>query len=265
MVFSIQRFLEDYFQRRRLEDADQYAVSIANLYDQSRAKKNDRQFLAAMRRVRTIFFRSNSTLNRAQFEKSLLGHLDNRFKKKATHNPIDSFPGGVVPERNKLLKQRRRTIQGLLSHFKSAVESRGIDSFWISRKQNKLRQRPESIAQALLAIFAKGVVNDAGLVLRELASGIGFVDVSIVLSVRTPHLIELKILTDAFVGVSQLEVYMKNENRKEGWLLVVEARESGKRTIIPSNVTSAHGTIRTVVIDINPTPPSKLQPKKKRN
>jgi hypothetical protein len=258
MIFSIQRFLEDHFQKRRLEDPDQYAVSVANLYDRARPQKTEQQFLSAMRRIHTAFFRSNSSVDRSQFEKSLLKDLDSRFKKKAQDDAITSFPGGVSTERSRLRRQPRRSIRRLLDQFKKAVESRAIDSFWISRKQNKLRHRPETIAQALLALFAKGVINDAGLVLRELASGIGFVDVSVILSVRTPHLIELKILTKSFVGASQLEVYMKNENRREGWLVVVDARSPVRKANLPSTVATRHGTIRTVVIDINPVAPSKL-------
>lgn len=260
MIFSVQRYLEDAFQKRGLHDPDQYAVSVANLYGQEKAQKSDKNFLAAMHRIRTAFFRSNSGLDRTEFEKSLVADLKRRFKKKAD-SPVVAFPGGVSVERNQL-KQKKRTISGLLKQFKHAVESRAIDTLWVSRKQNKLHTRPETIAQGLFAVFAKGVINDTGLVLRELVSGIGFVDVSIIFSARTLHLVELKILTGAFVGVSQLEVYMKNENRKEGWLLVLDSREATKKTKIPNVISSKYGTIRTLVIDINPTAPSKLKSKK---
>lgn len=56
-----------------------------------------------------------------------------------------------------------------------------------------MRSRPEKIAQGLLAVFAKGVVGSDGLVLREIASGIGFVDVGVSFG-GVLHLIELKIL-----------------------------------------------------------------------
>ena len=51
----------------------------------------------------------------------------------------------------------RRSIAALLNEFRHAVEARAIDSFWISRKKRRLRARPETIAQALLAVFAKAV------------------------------------------------------------------------------------------------------------
>ena len=83
MIFSVQRYLEDAFQKRGLHDPDQYAVSVANLYGQAKAQKSDKHFLAALHRVRTAFFRSNSGLDRTEFEKSLLSDLKRRFNDDA--------------------------------------------------------------------------------------------------------------------------------------------------------------------------------------
>jgi len=33
MIFSVQRFLEDHFERRGLEDVDQYAIQVANVVE----------------------------------------------------------------------------------------------------------------------------------------------------------------------------------------------------------------------------------------
>lgn len=257
MIFSIQRFIEDHLESRRLEDIDQYAVGIANLYDQSRKRKSDAQILASMHRMRTAFFRVNQTLNRADFEKSLLGRLDSRFKKKLLNSATLVFPGGVAKERVRI-RAARRSIHNLLKEFKNALESRAIDAFWISRKRGQLRSHPEKIAQALLVMFAKGVVGDCGVVLRELASGIGFVDMSIILSARTPHLIELKILVDNFVGADQLEDYMRNERRNQGWLTIIDTVVPAKKLDIPKTIVTQHGTIKTLVVDVNPIAPSRL-------
>jgi hypothetical protein len=48
MVFSIQRFIEDYLNKRRLNDADQYAVALANLYDDYRHGSSKDDFLQRM-------------------------------------------------------------------------------------------------------------------------------------------------------------------------------------------------------------------------
>jgi hypothetical protein len=258
MIFSIQRFVEDYLERCRLSDPDQYAVSVANLYDRSRLKKKDREFLSSLHRIRTSFFRANSTLNRAQFEKELLKRLDSRFKKKLSGNNPATFPGGVAQERNRI-STKRTTITDILDAFKHAVESRAVDSFWVSRKQGKLKPQPEGNAQSLLAVFVKGVIGNDGLVFRELLSGTGFVDVSIILSAPTHRLIELKILKGVLTGASQLETYMKQEQRRRGSLVLIDTRAPGAKGKIPHEFVTPHGTIKTLLIDVNPVAPSRVK------
>ena len=139
----------------------------------------------------------------------------------------------------------------------SGDRRRNIDMFWESRKAGKLRPRPEKIAQALLTQFVLGALsNGQGKIFREVASGIGFVDLAVMLS-TTVHLVELKIQRGQFTGPAQLENYMVNESRKSGWLVVFDVRDPSKKTPIPKVVKVASGTIRVVVIDINPVPPSR--------
>jgi hypothetical protein len=82
MIFAIQRFLEDRFERRGLPDVDQYAVALANKYATERRGKSQRQFLASIRRTRTVFFRNNRKLNRRAFEREIVDVLDRHFLKK---------------------------------------------------------------------------------------------------------------------------------------------------------------------------------------
>jgi hypothetical protein len=128
----------------------------------------------------------------------------------------------------------------------------------VSRKARRLQARPEQIGQGLLAVFAKGVVSDSGLVLREILSGTGFVDVVIVLG-RTPHLIELKIMKGRYQGATQLSTYMNTESRRIGWLLLFDARPNDRREIIPEKTNLKHGVINNVVVDINPPAPSSVK------
>lgn len=249
MVFELQRYLEDLFERRQLSDNDQYAVKLANLYDQHKGASD---LARRMRRVSTAFFRVNG-LDRAEYEASLLRSLDRKFKKKSGGS--DTFPGGVVAERRKL-RRGRRSIKVLLTNFRDAVEARAVDSFWNSRKNGRLKNRPESIAQGLLSVFAKGALGGAGLVQRELGSGTGWVDVQIILS-RTPHLVEVKMLRGKATGAAQLDVYMRHEGRREGWLVFVDARPPGRKSPVPDSVRVKSGTIRVIVVDINPIPPSR--------
>jgi hypothetical protein len=82
MIFSIQSYVEDYFSRRGLDDPDQYGVSLAKLYDRQRHAKTVPEFLSAMKRVRTIFYKRNEQIERASFDRRLLTLLDSKFKKK---------------------------------------------------------------------------------------------------------------------------------------------------------------------------------------
>ena len=257
MIFSIQRYIEDYFERRGLEDRDQYAVHLANLYDRHRSTSSDADFLQRMRRVRTTFYRNNRAIDRGAFDQRLLKALDGRFaRKKNSRNPeYVTFPGGVAPERRRF-GERPHTIGRILASFRNAVEARAIDSFWVSRRRGTLQRRPEAIAQALLAVFVKGVLGNRGVVLRELLSGVGFVDVAILLS-RTLHLVELKILKGQMEGGLQLATYMATERRRRGWLLLLDARDPARRAPLPSKIDDDAGTISVIRVDVNPLAPSK--------
>jgi len=84
MIFSLQRYIEDYLVRRSLSDIDQYSVRLANLYDNDRSKSTDQDFLKRMKRIRTVLFLNNTGIDREDFEAALLKQLDSRFKKKTT-------------------------------------------------------------------------------------------------------------------------------------------------------------------------------------
>lgn len=257
MIFSIQRYLEDHFSRRGLADTDQYAVRLANLYGQRRWGESKASFQKAMHRLQTVFFRSNEIAARADFELALLDVLDRKFLKKKSNNLPTDFPGGVASERSRT-ERSRLSVRRLLALFKQAVESRAVDVFWKSRRRNKLATNPETVGQALLALFLKGVLRSRpGLVLREMASGVGWVDIALILS-STPHLMELKILrASSTPGIEQLSTYMRTEERTEGWLVLFDARAPARRNRgIDATKEVSAGTVRVVVIDVNPVAPS---------
>jgi hypothetical protein len=163
-------------------------------------------------------------------------------------------------------KLGRRSVAKTLEAFKRAVEARAIDAMWRSRAKGKLRSRPETIAQGLLAVFVQKVLwNGGGFVLREMASGVGFVDVAIIFA-SAVHLVEMKVLKSGkLVGVSQLTSYMRTENRKQGWLVVFDARALKDRIELPSVISTDDGVVRLIVVDINPVAPSKVKPQKQKN
>lgn len=257
MIFEVQHFLEDYFHRRNLSDVDQYAVKLANLYARRRSTEKDSAFVTAMHRLQTVFYKNNPDADRASVERDILRRLDTKFQKKNLAGADPQFSAGFSTERAKLRRLPRRSMAAVLSSFKHAVEARAVDTIWESRAAGKLRPRPEKVAQGLLSVFVMKVVADGGgQLLRELASGVGFVDV-VVMFGAVPHLVEMKILRGTFTGVAQLQAYMKTEKRTHGWLVVFDARAHGKRPALPTVIPTKAGTIRVVVIDVNPLPPSR--------
>lgn len=257
MIFSVQRFLEDYFERRGLADVDQYAIRVANAFERVGAKASQKAMVREIRRLRTVFYHRNRYLIREDFETRLASTLRTRFKKKRNDASFTTFVRSFAPARVRL-RGRRRSIGALLLEFKRAVEARAIDAFWDSRGKQLMRSKPEKIAQALLAVFAKGVLGTKGVVLREMASGIGFVDVGISFG-GAVHLIELKILKRQLTGASQLAAYMRTEGRTKGWLLLIDARTAPKRKALPVRIDVRPGSITTVVIDVNPVVPHATQ------
>lgn len=258
MLFTIQAYLEDYLKKRSLADSDGYAVHLSNLYFYQRSSMGTSQFLRKVGRINTVLFVNNGIRNRAQFETSLIiERLDPRFKKKlGPHNPL--FPGGTEAERSRLERLPKMTIGVLLAEFKHAVEARAIDAFWLSRKKGTLRSKPEKIAQTQFALFTRGVLlNRPGIVLREISSGVGFVDIGVILS-STLHLVEMKVLTGQFTGAEQLEQYMRTERRNEGSLLIVDTLEPGKKLDLPTRIDTPSGGIKVYRVDVNPIPPSNL-------
>ena|SRR5208282_3012665 len=92
MIYSIQSYLENYFNRCGLADPDQYAVTLAKLYDRERHGKTTPAFLSAMKRLRTVFYRQNQHTERSAFERRILTLLDSKFKKKESSSSQRGSP-----------------------------------------------------------------------------------------------------------------------------------------------------------------------------
>ena len=212
-----------------------------------------------MHRIATVFFRSNEIGDRVDFEVKLLDTLEGKFPKKNSVNLAVSFPGGVTSEKTKLRQRERLTVRSVLDQFKHAVESRAVDGFWKSRRKGKLISQPEKNGQDLLAVFLQGVLHGrrSGFAVKEVQSGVGWIDVLLVLA-STPHVLELKMLHDSDIpGVNQLGTYMQQEKREEGWLVCFDTRDPSNRAKIGEKIAIKQGTVRVVVIDVNPIPPSR--------
>jgi hypothetical protein len=140
------------------------------------------------------------------------------------------------------------------------VEAEAVNSFWESRAKGRLKRRPEKLGQEILGVFASARLTGRGTAIREAVSGIGFVDVLVTFSSGLVHIVELKMLRGSSLpGPAQLAAYMKHKNRKEGWLVFFDARRWDKKKPVPQTIKRPSGTMRTVLVDVNPVPPSKLQ------
>ncbi|MDQ6771301.1 MAG: hypothetical protein M3Z54_15130 [Gemmatimonadota bacterium] len=234
-----------------MADPDGYAVRLANAFWKPERGSDEEVVRKRIAGVRTAFFTANPGLEREDFQSKLASILLRKFPPSQKESTV--FRPEFTPDTRKK-KGKRRSIGDLLNDFKSSVEARAIDSFWVSRKSGELRPRPEKIAQALLAVFARAFVGPTGLVLREFSSGIGFVDVGISFS-GTLHLVELKILTGMLTGPNQLAQYMKSEQRDSGWLLLMDVRAHQKKTSVPATLRFPSGLVRVIVVELNPTAP----------
>jgi hypothetical protein len=155
---------------------------------------------------------------------------------------------------------RRITIRKFLDEFKKTIEAEGVNSFWESRSKGKLRSRAEKLGQELLGVFASAKLAVRGAAIREPVVGTGFVDVLVTFSSGLIHVVELKMLKGWSVpGPTQLATYMNHKNRDEGWLVLFDARRWDRKYPVPSKIKVASAVIRTVLIDVNPMAPSKLQ------
>lgn len=133
-----------------------------------------------------------------------------------------------------------------------------MNSFWESRTKGRLKNRPEKLGQELFGVFARTKLAARGSAIREGTSGIGFVDVLVTFSSGLVHVVELKMLKGKDIpGPAQLATYMNHKRRQEGWLVFFDARKPSAKHAVPTRFRTAPGTIRTLLIDINPVQPSK--------
>lgn len=147
------------------------------------------------------------------------------------------------------------TLDLLLERFCGFAKSRLISSFWISRKKGNLAPKAEIIAQGHLSSFLAGHFKETAFIDRELASGIGYVDISVTYN-NIRHLLELKVIRQGEVfGIGQLYQYMQTEAVKDGYLIVFDARKlKGER--IPKNKKISDQIIKVWAVNINPSLPS---------
>lgn len=255
-MLEIQAIVEDFMHQISATDNDGYAQKLSTLFFENCLSHNTQEiFVEKARKIKTVFFVQNQNINKNVFLQMLSNKLFSTYKKKVPN--IDGSIFADVVKKQTTIK--RMSIGSLLEDFRYAIESRGINQFWKSRKDNTLQNHPEEIAQANLAVFTLGVLSNKsyGHVFREFASGIGYVDLGIQFS-STLHLLELKILKNKLIGPNQLAEYMKSEKRKISHLVVFDSRPPQEKTSISNQINVESGIVKIHLIDINPKAPSDL-------
>jgi hypothetical protein len=135
----------------------------------------------------------------------------------------------------------------------------GVEAFWVSRKQQELRPKPEQIAQLSLLMFLDEPIRDrSGFTLKEVHTGIGYVDVMAVFGRSKRYIVELKIRTGPrFNGSAQLKSYLASHRLTHGWLVLFDSR-TGPKELAGETLVVDGRTIDVVSVDINPVPPSTI-------
>ena len=96
--------------------------------------------------------------------------------------------------------------------------------------------------------------------LHEVHSGTGYIDVMAVFGQSRRHLVELKVLTRSRVtGLRQPGRYLRTEGLAEGWLVIFDAREPGRRQELSDDRISVDDiVVHRLIADISPVAPSSL-------
>lgn len=266
MLYRIQAAVVDLLHGESLIDVDGFASDFAQLYLAHRAGVDTEVFIDAVGKIRTGSFGSRRR-ERKELTRHWVQRLDRRFLGPIEEQGLEVRLGRSEEQeilRLTALARRRsgsREFESLLELFRKFIESRGVDQFWVSRRRGEMRPKPESIAQGLLTAFLyPEMQRRAGFVLREVRSGIGYIDLMAVFGQARRHLVELKVLTrDRVTGLQQLGRYLATEDLPQGWLFMLDARESsGRAEIRDGTVEVAGRTIHRLVVDINPPAPSSL-------
>ncbi len=256
MIYSLQAYIEDYLSRRNIQDDDGYAIRLTVMFYRFRSQMSDENFISKIHRIHTTLFKNNR-INRLDFELTILKRIDANINK--TFPGLSEYYSDVIEkEKDIVFCQKKLTMKSIITGFKHSIESKSIDLFWESRKEGKLRPKAEKIAQGLFTIYTSGeFIQRHGIVLREVMSGVGYVDCMVIIS-SVVHLVEIKILKSTLTGTRQLEEYMRGEQRNIGNLLVIDALRPANKITIPEYIDVKEGRIYIYAIDINPNVPSSL-------
>ena len=150
MAGRVQDLLRDF----GVHDQDGFAGRFAAHYIAERTMHSESGFTRTAMRVKTGSLRA---AERGKIVRELVHRIDHEF--------FARLPGVQLPD---VLAAEGRTqidtvdalrtgsadaFHALLLEFAHAIERYAVDAFWESRRDGRLKKRPEAIAQAALSLF----------------------------------------------------------------------------------------------------------------
>jgi hypothetical protein len=151
------------------------------------------------------------------------------------------------------------TINNCIDDFIKHTQSQMRMYFWRSQNgKHKWITNPETEAKKMLLNFLAARIGNSALLLEEIKSGAGRIDIFIAFSNEERAVVELKMcgngysLNYAQSGLVQVHHYMENKNAKTGYLIVFDSRTRDFGKDIPNDETEEGKRIIAKVIDVRP-------------
>jgi tetratricopeptide (TPR) repeat protein len=152
-------------------------------------------------------------------------------------------------------------VHAALNEFSKFIAADKRMRFWILEPEDKdyqWIQNPEKLAQDFLHIYLKAKFQNRILVLEELTTGAGRLDVFLQFSGGLSVIVEIKMCgfrySSAYAasGEDQIRHYMDNRNTHLGFLLVFDSRLNEHSESLLQNISDGVNTVHEVYVDLRP-------------
>lgn len=152
-------------------------------------------------------------------------------------------------------------VHAALNEFSKFIAADKRMRFWTLESGDKdyqWVQNPEKLAQDFLHIYLKAKFQNRILVLEELPTGAGRLDVFLQFSGGLSVIVEIKMCgfryssTYAAAGEDQILHYMDNRNTHLGFLLVFDSRLNEHSESLLQNISDGVNTVHEVYVDLRP-------------
>lgn len=161
-------------------------------------------------------------------------------------------------------------IRAALNEFSVFVAADKRMRFWTKEPTDqdyKWVEKPERLAQDFLHIYLKAKFQHQVLVVEELTTGAGRLDLFLTFAGGLSIIIELKMCgfgyttTYASSGEDQIRHYMDNRNTHLGFLVVFDSRLNDHPGALLQNISDGINTVHEILVDMKPRVGKKKKPK----